>query len=510
MLFTSWVRWFVTGIPGLPGLRPGKPAGPPSSRLDSRDPVDLPVHADSEGRDLRRVQSLQFLFPLRPVQHADQGPVGPDQEDRGDAAGEIVVQHGFRKDPTPGTLFLFKDFHVRLRPEENLELPARRLQGQGVASVGKVLPLRHLGPEKGPEEREGFLEPAPGQVGGKIVQVVSFLEVLGEAEIDRVHLVEEHGLAEGPEGGLRGPPVQGNQLGFGIAPHPVGQVAASPQKGEGKQKGEEAEGCSDGVTQSDLLPGRLRAGGKPRGSFPWRGMRPRHRIRTFLLTRWGGRMKRQRKTMGLSVKGALERGLPALLILAGGAGLLCGCGGRVSPKPAGPARAGGGTPASKPSKAGSPWFGEVLFDAGKVDEGTLVKHSFPFLNPDALPRKILAVQKDCACAEVKILFGGKAYPGVNPMAPPLVIPPGGRGKVEIALDTTAVDGIKTAGVSVQVDSPGLPWMHLTLKALSRIYFWADPRSVALGEMEGTEKRDFSFRVYSKRVKHWKITKVDAP
>lgn len=96
------------------------------------------------------------------------------------------------------------------------------------------------------------------------------------------------------------------------------------------------------------------------------------------------------------------------------------------------------------------------------------------------------------------------------MTPPLVIPPGGGGKVEIALDTTAVDGTKTAGVSVQVDAPGLPWMHLTLKALSRIYFWPDPRSIALGEMEGTEKRDFTFRVYSKRVKHWRIIKVDAP
>ncbi len=198
------------------------------------------------------------------------------------------------------------------------------------------------------------------------------------------------------------------------------------------------------------------------------------------------------------------------LVLAGGLWLLAGCGGKESPKPGNPAAGRGKTAASKPSKEVSKWFPQVQFDAGKVDEGTLVKHAFPFRNPDSVARKILAVQKDCACAEVKILYGGKAYPGVNPMTPPLTIPPGGRGKVEIALDTTAVDGVKTAGVSVQVDAPGLPWIHLTLKTLSRIYFWPDPRSIALGEMEGTESREFTFRVYSKRTKRWKITRVDAP
>ncbi len=221
-------------------------------------------------------------------------------------------------------------------------------------------------------------------------------------------------------------------------------------------------------------------------------------------------MKRQRKTAGLSMKGAPKIGLPALLVLVGCAWLLAGCGAEESPRQGGSPRSRGEAPASRPSKEVAKWFPEVFFDAGKVDEGTLVKHDFPFRNPDGVPRKILAVQKDCACAEVKILFGGKAYPGVNPMTPPLTIPPGGRGKVEIALDTTAVDGAKTAGVSIQVDAPGLPWIHLTLKALSRIYFWPDPRTIALGEMEGTESREFNFSIYSKRAKTWKITRVDVP
>ncbi len=191
--------------------------------------------------------------------------------------------------------------------------------------------------------------------------------------------------------------------------------------------------------------------------------------------------------------------------------LPAGCGEKGPSPGKGEGARSGETASSRPGPAGRKWFSQVSFDAGPVDEGTLVKHTFPFRNPHSKARKILAVQKDCACAEASILLpGGKRIAGVNPLNPPVTIPPGGEGKVEIALDTTGVDGPKSAGVSIQVDEPGVPWIHLSLKALSRIYFWPDPRMVALGEMEGTEKRIFTFRVFSKKVEHWKIVKVDAP
>ncbi len=221
-------------------------------------------------------------------------------------------------------------------------------------------------------------------------------------------------------------------------------------------------------------------------------------------------MKRQTKPAGPFPAGFPGRKFSVLLAAVFWALLPAGCGGKPSPPKGPPPRDASKPPPAKEAKARSRWFSQVRFDAGRVDEGTLVQHSFPFRNPDPGPRKILAVQKDCACAEVKILFGGKTYPGINPMTPPLTIPPGGKGEVRIALDTTAVDGPKSAGVSVQVDEPGNPWIHLSLEALSRIYFWPDPRSVALGEMEGTETRSFTFDVYSKRAKRWRITRVDAP
>ena len=164
------------------------------------------------------------------------------------------------------------------------------------------------------------------------------------------------------------------------------------------------------------------------------------------------------------------------------------------------------TPAEKQT-----WFpGETFHDGGKVEEGEKIVRTFPFRNPANLPRKILSLQKNCACAWTHVEYGGRTIKAVSPLVPPLVIPPGGEGKIEVVLDTTGIDGPKTATVLVHTDDPENRWLRLSVKAVSLLFFWPEPRESGLGEIGSADRASFSFLVKSKRVERWRILRCQAP
>lgn len=168
----------------------------------------------------------------------------------------------------------------------------------------------------------------------------------------------------------------------------------------------------------------------------------------------------------------------------------------------------GGAPLTPPER--QKWFSSWFHDAGKVDEGAVITRFFPFRNPTGQTRRLLSLRKDCACARTAVHFAGRVIEAVSPLYPPLEVPPGAEGKIEVVLDTTAIDGVKAARVTVQTDDPEARWVQVGVQAESLLYFWAEPRQVALGEMGAADSRSFRVLLRSRRARTWSIPRHDAP
>ncbi len=166
---------------------------------------------------------------------------------------------------------------------------------------------------------------------------------------------------------------------------------------------------------------------------------------------------------------------------------------------------------SRPSRNGNQkWFKETTYDGGKVLEGTILKRTFKFRNPHDKTYRIIAIKKGCTCARVAVLYKGKRITDIAPIEPPLEIPPGGEGEIELVLDTTGIDGPLTASADVRTDDPEAKWIYLRLKAESILYFWAEPSEFGLGEMAPYDFKLFDFYLVSGRIKEWKIKRWEAP
>jgi hypothetical protein len=82
---------------------------------------------------------------------------------------------------------------------------------------------------------------------------------------------------------------------------------------------------------------------------------------------------------------------------------------------------------------------EPVHEFGTVDQGTVIRHAFRFLNAGGGPLEIGRVDTPCGCTAA--------------IVPQTVIPPGEEGSVEVAFDTTGFRGRKAKSVFLSTNDP---------------------------------------------------------
>jgi hypothetical protein len=92
---------------------------------------------------------------------------------------------------------------------------------------------------------------------------------------------------------------------------------------------------------------------------------------------------------------------------------------------------------------------EHRFDAGRVMEGEVIEHAFILENPGPGPVTIREVKPDCGCTTVEF----------DPE-----VPPGGRTRIALRMDTSGFSGSVAKHTRVFTDDPAQPMVVLTLQA----------------------------------------------
>jgi len=82
---------------------------------------------------------------------------------------------------------------------------------------------------------------------------------------------------------------------------------------------------------------------------------------------------------------------------------------------------------------------ESVHEFGSVDQGTIVRHTFQFLNAGGDPLEIGRVVTPCGCTAAVV--------------PQAIIPPGEEGSVEVTFDTTGFRGRKAKSVLLPTNDP---------------------------------------------------------
>ena len=82
---------------------------------------------------------------------------------------------------------------------------------------------------------------------------------------------------------------------------------------------------------------------------------------------------------------------------------------------------------------------EPVHEFGSVDQGTVVRHAFRFLNAGSAPLEIARVASPCGCTAA--------------IVPQTVIPTGEEGTVEVSFDTTGFRGRKAKSVFLHTNDP---------------------------------------------------------
>ncbi|MFM7143222.1 MAG: DUF1573 domain-containing protein [Alphaproteobacteria bacterium] len=107
-----------------------------------------------------------------------------------------------------------------------------------------------------------------------------------------------------------------------------------------------------------------------------------------------------------------------------------------------------------------------VFDFGKVDPGTTVRHQFVLTNVGQHPLDLVKITPGCGCTYVKPVDR--------------TIWPGHAGILEVALDTRGLTGPQSKAVRVRTNEPGRPEIELRLVGEVAADVKATPDHVVLG------------------------------
>jgi hypothetical protein len=125
---------------------------------------------------------------------------------------------------------------------------------------------------------------------------------------------------------------------------------------------------------------------------------------------------------------------------------------------------------------------EPVYEFGSVDQGTLVRHTFRFLNAGSEPLEIERVAAPCGCTAAVV--------------PQTSIPPGEEGSVEVTFDTTGFRGRKAKSIFVHTNDQ-LQSVHpfvLAGDVVARVV--VDPPVLYLGRIHPTTGATGEVRVIS--------------
>lgn len=148
---------------------------------------------------------------------------------------------------------------------------------------------------------------------------------------------------------------------------------------------------------------------------------------------------------------------PRLAAAALAASLLVAC------RPPGP-RANGNDYGDRPTSQAA--VDQAVFDFGKVEPGTIVRHQYVVTNRGEHPLDLLKITPACGCTYVKPLDR--------------TIWPGHAGILEVALDTHGLSGPQSKAVRVRTNEPGRPEIELRLHGEVATDVKATPDRLMLG------------------------------
>ncbi len=174
----------------------------------------------------------------------------------------------------------------------------------------------------------------------------------------------------------------------------------------------------------------------------------------------------------------------------------------------------GTTNKGKPIPEGC-WFKKIHLDFGSVVENTQDKDSgeYPFENKTGKDQLITNFSTSCKCQNVKFIINGvevkyKRKPTPDqPLAEPIKIPKGAKGKIVMSLDLSGAASERIAEIRVDTTDPDMPSFTLTSQANILAAFLVEPEVQDLGQMGPMEAKEFVFKVRSNIVKDgsWQIT-----
>jgi len=111
-------------------------------------------------------------------------------------------------------------------------------------------------------------------------------------------------------------------------------------------------------------------------------------------------------------------------------------------------------------------FDKQSKDFGKVMEGEKLKHVFLFKNKGTATLEILRVEPSCGCTAA-VLSSPRT-------------PPGGEGRIEVAVDTQGMRGRVSRDISVTTNDPRQPQLALTVSAEVEPEFILSTRAINFG------------------------------
>lgn len=122
-------------------------------------------------------------------------------------------------------------------------------------------------------------------------------------------------------------------------------------------------------------------------------------------------------------------------------------------------------------------FAETSFDAGHIEQGEKVTHTFHFHNEGDIDLQITQVRSSCGC--------------ITTTPDKMVVPPGGNGEIEVTFNTTSYFGRNVRTTSVLSNDPQSPLARLRIIATINYDVAIDPPHIYVGKV----KRGASVRTF---------------
>lgn len=173
---------------------------------------------------------------------------------------------------------------------------------------------------------------------------------------------------------------------------------------------------------------------------------------------------------------------------------------------------------------GNTWFKKTKRHLGTYFQEEEASGKFTFENPHPKAHKLYQIQPSCTCSKARITIGDRIYEigsdkvlnqitkadGVETKKQIQEVPigVGEKGEIQVWMKMDGAQGDKDADLQIMTSDSKLPVVNLRWRATGATYFVADPPEIHLNEMTWTDKREFTFTVYSPLREDFSIVRHD--